>query len=126
MSFYNLDSLLMPRSDSNKESTEPTIGHKTDGSYLVAEDADGTEEVGEEDTETWLDDMDCVQDQESCFDMECDIDLIAVVVTQVLEGKVLDSGKEMDEKSGSDADEVNDPDSRRHLGLVDSTSKRRP
>ncbi|KAG6371755.1 hypothetical protein JVT61DRAFT_9107 [Boletus reticuloceps] len=112
VSFYNLDSLLNPRS--NKRSSEPTISHKTDGSYLVAEDADGTEELGEEDTETWLDEMDChgVQNQEwePRFEMECDIDLRAVMVTQVLEeGGLLDPGNEMDEKFGGDAEEVKDP-----------------
>ncbi|KAF8123042.1 hypothetical protein EV363DRAFT_1229362, partial [Boletus edulis] len=51
--------------------------------------------------ESWLDETDCVQiDQkrESCFNMECDIDLRAAVVTQVLEeARGLDSGKELDE-----------------------------
>ena len=51
------------------------ISHKSDGSYLVADDADGTKELGEEDTETWVGEMNCVQDQEceSCFDVKYDI-----------------------------------------------------
>lgn len=50
------------------------LSHKTEGSYLIAEDVDGVEEIGEDDMETWLDETYSIQDleQDTCFDMEHD------------------------------------------------------
>jgi hypothetical protein len=86
VSFYDLESLLQPAS--NEASQGSMLSHKTEGSYLVAEDADGVEELGEDDTETWLDETQSIQDLErdTCFEMEHDIDLQAAVVTRVIEG----------------------------------------
>jgi hypothetical protein len=55
---------------------------------LVAEDVDRVEELKEDDTETWLDETQSIQDLErdTCFEMEHDIDLQAAVVTRVIEG----------------------------------------
>jgi hypothetical protein len=87
--FYDLESLLKPTSGSNEGSSKSTNSHRVEGSYLIAENTDGTEELGEEDTETWLDETlpVCVQDPErdACFEVEQDINLRAAVVTQVID-----------------------------------------
>ncbi|KAI9572319.1 hypothetical protein HD554DRAFT_1668992 [Boletus coccyginus] len=98
VSFYDLDSLLKPAS--NEASQRSTLSHKTEGSYLVAEDADGAEEAREDETETWLDETQTIQDPErdTCFEMEHNIDLQAAIVTQ---GMAPVPEKEVEETPGS-------------------------
>ncbi|KAF8436616.1 hypothetical protein L210DRAFT_3505791 [Boletus edulis BED1] len=109
VSFYDLDSLLKPTSNeassSDSERAE-MLSHKTE-SYLVAEDADGVEELGEDDMETWLDETQSIQDveQDTCFEMEHDIDLRAAVVTRVIEQGRPVPEKEMEEASESTVDD---------------------
>ncbi|KAF8123184.1 hypothetical protein EV363DRAFT_1229118, partial [Boletus edulis] len=122
VSFYDLDSLLKPTSNeassSDLERAE-MLSHKTE-SYLVAEDADGVEELGEDDMETWLDETQSIQDveQDTCFEMEHDIDLRAAVVTRVIEQGRPVPEKEMEEASESTVDDG--AGFGRCLGLVDS------
>ncbi|KAF8122817.1 hypothetical protein EV363DRAFT_1456072 [Boletus edulis] len=110
VSFYDLESLLKPTSNeassSDSERAE-MLSHKTEGTYLVAEDADGVEELGEDDTETWLDETQSIQDveQDTCFEMEHDIDLRAAVVTRVIEQGRPVPEKEVEEASESTVDD---------------------
>ncbi|KAG9308516.1 hypothetical protein JVU11DRAFT_11860 [Chiua virens] len=95
MSFYNLDSVLDPMTKGSlpigSKSEPAATRHNTHGSCLIAEDIDGTEELIEEDVETWLDEKNCAPDQEhrdkASFDMEYDIDFRAHIVIQVLEAR---------------------------------------
>ena len=108
VSFYDLESLLKPTS--NKPSERSMLSHETKGSYLVAEDADGVEQLGEDDTETWLDETRSIQhedlERDTCFELEDDIDLPAAVVTQVIEeGRAPATEKEVEEAFESTVDD---------------------
>ncbi|KIJ06353.1 hypothetical protein PAXINDRAFT_103404 [Paxillus involutus ATCC 200175] len=78
LSFYDLESMLMPVTN---HSPTPTISHKSWGSCLDIEDDEGIEELGEDDAATWLDEkVGTHHPHKMCFEMEQEIDLNAAVV----------------------------------------------